>query len=100
MKSALCSCLILLFLVSPADGSERCPPPPVTTAEQAVCLARVDLERERPNTDWKALKPTAIKEDGSGSSSLWIPPPACLGVAARVEARPQIRASKRGTLEN
>lgn len=46
-------------------ASNKLPPPPVTTAEQAVCLVRLDLEREWSGMGWKGLKPAATREDGT-----------------------------------
>jgi hypothetical protein len=40
-------------------SSKRCAPPPVTTAEQAVCLVRLEVP------EWKELKAEAFQHDQS-----------------------------------
>jgi hypothetical protein len=43
----------------------RCDAPPVATAEQAVCLARLDLEGTALTADWRQLKAEAFRHDES-----------------------------------
>lgn len=57
----------LLFVAQPgvaADvGPSKCAPPPVTTAEQAICLATADVERNWRDVDLKDLRSEAFRHD-------------------------------------
>ena len=77
-------CLVLLLLMTSAGASDECLPPPVTTAEQAICIARLNLEREWSSTDWKGLKPTATKEDGTWLVQFMDPRPYVMGGGGEV----------------
>lgn len=62
--------LSTFIAVSPAafGGSgtpNDCGSPPVTTAGQAVCLARADVESGWLGADWKQLKVEAFRHDPS-----------------------------------
>ena len=61
--------LILVAFVATAAalGDELkpspCAAPPVTTAEQAICLATKHLENARSREEWKTLRPEAFRHD-------------------------------------
>ena len=62
--------LCIFIAASPAAAAEsgasgNCGAPPVTTAEQAVCLARADIEDGWLGADWKRLKGEAFRHDPS-----------------------------------
>jgi hypothetical protein len=62
--------LSTFIAVSPAafagsGASNGCGSPPVTTAEQAVCLARADIESGWLGADRKQLKAEAFRHDPS-----------------------------------
>ena len=55
-------CPVALAGSAEANG---CDSPPVTTAEQAVCLARADLSTGWLGPNWKQLKAEAFRHDES-----------------------------------
>ena len=65
MKVLLPTSFLSILLASASVTSGTCHPPPVTSEEQAVCLATHYFQREWPAIDWKALHPTATEEDES-----------------------------------
>jgi len=61
------STFIAICPVASAGSAEAngCDSPPVTTAEQAVCLARVDLSTGWLGANWEQLKAEAFRHDES-----------------------------------
>ncbi len=63
---ALCTFMAIRPVAFAAsEASNRCGSPPVTTAEQAVCVARVDLQTGWLGADWNQLKAEAFRHDES-----------------------------------
>jgi hypothetical protein len=62
MASALqLLCFMTLLLATQAANAAECPPPPVGTAEHAVCVARSFVERSKPQ--WEVV--LTAKEGGA-----------------------------------